>query len=158
MKLNYTVTAFAVSIMMLGCQKEDQTAAEDPSDLRQKMAETSEQMQGKADEAVESAKDLAAQGRQEFMAAADRTLQEIDAAMREFDEKAATLSADAKSGAEEAMAKLKEQRQVVADQLAKAKDASAEAWQEKIRPGLETAVQELKSAYEKVKASWPPKN
>ena len=154
MKLNYTVTAFAVSIAVLGCQREESSSANGVSDLQKEIVEKSSQVSREASEAAESAQQAVAQGRQEFVAGANRTLKEIDMTINEFKQQATTLTGESKARAEAALSRLQHERQAVSAQLDKARDASMETWREEIRPGLEKAINGLKSAYQDFKSSW----
>ncbi len=119
-------------------------------DTMTKKERAAEDVQQNVKDAVDAAGKYADQTKLEYQQAMQDRLAELDAKIESLKEKAATASQDANDDArknyEEAMAALKEKRDVMQDEFGQLKDASSDAWQE-IASGVDSAWTELSDAF-----------
>lgn len=113
---------------------------------------------GKAvDDAAKSTIEYMSQSKDMLVKAANETLTEIEKKWHDLQAKAAPTTDKAKAG----LRKVKEQMaKVLADAKAKlidAKDASSEAWQQNIKPALDTALQNAQALYDDAVAEFGSK-
>jgi len=119
-------------------------------DTMTKKERAAEDVQQNVKDAVDAAGKYADQTKIEYQQAMQDRLAELDAKIESLKEKAETASQDANDDArkkyEEAMAALKEKRDVMQDEFGQLKDASSDAWHE-IASGVDSAWTELSDAF-----------
>lgn len=111
---------------------------------------TSTDVEREMDEAIDTASQYAGQTKDEYQAAMQKKLDELDAKIDELQAKTDTASKEAKEDAkreyEEAMAALKEKRQAMSEKFTEIKEASGDAWRD-IATGADAAWNDLSAAF-----------
>ncbi len=98
-----------------------------------------------------AAKNYVVESKDEFVAAMDRKLQELDGKIRQLGQKSASYKDDAKAQAEQTLAALRAQRNLVSEKFEEMKKASAERWNE-AKTGFFSAVGELEKSCDNAKS------
>jgi len=100
---------------------------------------------------VTAAKNYVVESKDEFVAAMDRKLQELDGRIRQLGQKSASYQDDAKAQAEQTLAALRDQRNLVSGKFEEMKKASAERWSE-AKSSFFSAMGELEKACDNAKS------
>ncbi len=149
MKLNCCLSALAVSIGLLGCEKANEANLDAPPATNI----TARELKQEARDVVVATKDYLTSNKDQFVASAEVKLKQLDARIAELGAKAETLQADAKAEGTKAVDALKEQRAKLGVKLDEVKKASQETWQD-VKAGFDTAMNELEKAYDNLKAKF----
>lgn len=111
---------------------------------------TSSDVKEEVNEAVDAASRYAGQTKDEYQAAMQKKLDELDAKIEELQAKSAAASEEAqddvKQQYQETMATLKEKRQAAADEFNELKEASGDAWKD-FAAGVDAAWNDLSAAF-----------
>ena len=137
------ITAIAAAATLVGCERQNPAASEDRT-------ATGEQVKETITNAATKTEQLASKAKDEVMAGFQKAITEMDTQIGELTEKSKSFSGQTKSEADEALAKLRTQREVAGKKFEELKTASQDTWQD-VRSGFEEAWQELKRAYDAVK-------
>lgn len=149
MKIESSITLLALSALLAGCSRSDQAN----SDISKEAPVSAREVKEKTKDAAVAAGSYVAQNKDEFLAAADQKLKELDAKISELAKKSEAYTDDAKAQADKSLATLKDQRGAVSAQYDKLKQASADAWTG-IKAGFTAAMDELEKGYEAAKAKF----
>src|SRR5436190_2196107 len=134
------VTA-ALLALLVGCSRTDQSEKSKKPDQPVTAREARQQYQ----ESVTAAKNYVAESKDEFVAAMDRKLQELDGRIRQLGQKSESYKDDAKAQAEQTLTALREQRNLVSGKFEEMKKASTERWNE-AKASFFSAMGELEKA------------
>ncbi|MDB6110329.1 MAG: hypothetical protein JWR69_2079 [Pedosphaera sp.] len=148
MKLNHYLLAVAAAGLLLGCDQKDQTvpsAGEKPV--------TGKEVKEQYKDALNTTKDYVGQSKDEFLAAANTKLKDLDGKIDELAKKSEGYKEDAKVQADKALAALREQRSAAGKKYDEMKDASKDVW-DKAKAGFASAWEELEKSYEDVKSKF----
>jgi len=106
-------------------------------------------------EAVDAARQFAAENREKFLASTEAKLKECGQKIADLDAKLGTLAYeyDAKAEGTKALDALREKRTQLGQQLEKLRQCSEEAWQD-AKASVESAVAEVDKAYENAKSRF----
>jgi hypothetical protein len=148
MKLKHSMTALAVSIGLLGCEKSNEANLDAPP-----TNVTAREVKQEVREALTATKDYLSANKDQFIASTEVKLKQFDAKIAELGVKVQTLQADAKDEGAKAVDALKEQRSKLGEKLEDVKKSSQETWQD-AKAGFDTAMNELEKAYENLKAKF----
>lgn len=134
--------------LMAGCERYDQpeVGAESPSATNAQPT-TPQKVGAEYQEALKETGKLADQTKDQFVAAMNAKLQELDQQVDQLASRAETLKDDARKKADEALAALKEQREKVTQQFNDLKAASKDAWAD-TKQGFTAALAELEKAFQ----------
>ena len=149
MKLKYCMTALAVSLGFLGCEKPNEANLDALSATNITAREVKQEVR----EALAATRDYVSANKDQFVASMEEKLKQLDEKIAELGAKAQTLQADAKTEGTKAVDALKEQRVKLGEKLEEVKKASQETWQG-VKAGFDTAMTELEKAYENLKAKF----
>jgi len=150
MKLKHQTAALAVSIVLAGCSRDDQTRNEKPPDT----PVTAENINSRhKDTAAMATTNSAAENKDEFIVSMDRKLKELDARIGELAQKAEGYKDDAKVQADQTLSALREQRDKAKEKFEEVKKSSAEAWKQ-VKAGFASAMDELEKAFENAKSKF----
>src|SRR5262245_29778701 len=149
MKIKYQITAFAALAVLVGCSRDEQAQSETTSNT----TVTAQELQERYKSAAEATKTYVAQNKDEFLAATDKRLKELDAKMNDLAKKSEGYTDDAKAEADKALTGLREQRKAANEKFEEVKKSSAEAWKE-VKAGFESVLAELEKAYENTKSKF----
>jgi predicted nucleic acid-binding Zn-ribbon protein len=144
----YVFIAAAVSTAFLGCDTKPPGDPNVPAtnasgrDLRQEMRER-----------TDATKASVAEGKDQFVAAVQTKLNQLDQQIAELGAKLGTLSEQAKPEGEKALVTLKEQRAQLGQKFDALKESSQAAWKD-VKAGFESAYAELEKAYQNAKAKF----
>lgn len=108
-----------------------------------------------AKQAVDTAFDYAQMQKREFIAKAERDVQELRASLDDLKKRASTATADTKVKMQDALRNLeREQDQLqVQQKLTELKSATGDAWQD-AKAGFEEAMEKFRESYEKAKREF----
>jgi CHASE3 domain sensor protein len=151
LKLTYQVAAFAVSIILAGCAKNDQTATEQTTPPRETPVAASD-VKKEVKEAADATKNYLDKNKDQFMASVDTQLKTFDARINELGQKAEGLKDDTKVEADKVLDGLREKRGELTPKLDELKKSSAQSWQE-IKSGFSAAMTDLEKALEEFVAA-----
>jgi hypothetical protein len=98
-------------------------------------------------DAANAAQDAAAQTRDQFLADMDKRMSELDAKIDKLANKSAEATGDAKARADQELANLRAQRDVVRKQYDDLKSSTHEAW-DKTKAGFQSAWDSLEKSYD----------
>ena len=153
LKLTYQMAAFAVSIVLAGCAKNDQTVTEQTapptetpvtaSDVKKQVKEAVDTTKVYIDKNIDKNKD-------QFIASVDAQLKTLDAKISELGQKSEGLKDDSKVEADKVLERLREKRGELTQKLEELKKSSAQSWQE-IKTGFSAAMTDLEKALEEAK-------
>ena len=133
--------AAATSAALVGCERgNDSPVAESTNDAPSATTNKS------IGESVVENKD-------QFIAAMDKKLNEFDAKINELTAKSSHFTGSAKADADNALSKLRDQRETARQKIDDLKKATKEAWGE-TKVGFQNAWQDLEDAYGKAKAKF----
>ena len=111
---------------------------------------TTDDVQREVGEAVDTASAYADQSKDEYQAAMQKKLDELDAKIDKFQARTGAASEDAKVDAqrnyEETMRALREKRQALSKEFDEFKEASSDAWRD-VATGLDAAWDDVSSAF-----------
>ncbi len=123
----------ALSALALGCEKQQPPKV------------TAREVEKKVAEAAGSAADYARQEKDEYVAGAERAVDEARARIDELKTKAGTASAGLKGKLRRQIQSMEARRRLAQRKLDELKSASGEAWKD-LRTGVDEALQDLKPA------------
>jgi len=151
MTSKHPVLTVALPLLMLlaGCSQTDQ--ADKPS--KAEVPVTAREAQEQSLKTAAAAKDYLAESKEEFVAAMERKLKQLDSMISELTQQSASYQNDTKAQAEKTLAALREQRSAVDAKLQQMKKASAEAWHE-AKASFFSAMGELEKACESAKSKF----
>ncbi len=141
------VVTAAFLALFVGCSQTDQSEKSKKADQPVTAREARQQYQ----DSVAAAKNYVVESKDEFVAAMDRKLQELDGKIRQLGQKSASYKDDAKAQAEQTLAALRAQRNLVSEKFEEMKKASAERWNE-AKTGFFSAVGELEKSCDNAKS------
>lgn len=145
MKLRNQLVLTLAVVGLAGCTKQE-TPPSTPQATTNAPSAAADTMKQEVKEAAAATGAYLAESRDKFVAATQESLKDMDAKIESLSQKAATLAGDAKSQAESMLTALREKRQQASVELEKVKAASQEAWTE-VKAGCNTALEEMKEAY-----------
>lgn len=149
MKIISQAMPLSLALLLVGCSRSEKADNE-----KAPAAPVSAQnVQDQFKNAATTAKTYVVENKDEFIAAMNKKLQELDGKIEELAKKSEPYKDDAKVQADKALAALREQRQAVNAQFEKAKQAGGDAWED-IKSNCALAMAELEKAYENVKAKF----
>jgi len=149
LKLTYQVAAFAVSIILAGCAKNDQTAAERTAPPTENPV-TASDVKREVKEAADTTKSYLDKNKDQFIASVDAQLKTLDAKINDLGQKAEGLKDDTKVEADKVLDGLREKRGELTQKLDELKKSSAQSWQE-IKSGFSAAMTDFEKALEEAK-------
>lgn len=149
LKLTYHLAAFAVSIVLAGCAKNDQTASEQIPPSKETPV-TASDVKKEVKEAAEATKSYLDKNKDQFLATVDAQLKTLDTRINELSQRAEGLKDDTKVEAEKVLDGLREKRSQLTQKLGELKESSAQSWQE-IKSGFSAAMTDLEKALEEAK-------
>lgn len=91
----------------------------------------------------------------QFVAAVEQKLRDVDTKIDELGRRLETLTADAKTEANKALDSLREKRAQMGPRLEELKKSSQQTWND-VKSGFETAMGELEKAYQNAKSKFGP--
>jgi vacuolar-type H+-ATPase subunit H len=153
MKLQSSLAALLVGVIIAGCGRDNQSQSDSgtSSSAQNEPKTTVKDVRQEARETVDTTKRYLADNKDEFIASAEKKLQELDARIAELNNNTASLKEDAKAEAAKLLATLNEKRSELNQQLQGLKQTAAEKWTD-VKAAFETAFAELEKAYENTKA------
>lgn len=142
-----------VLAVIIGCTDGNAERGDEPSKEADKQSEaasqgnstTFEDVQEKAGEAAQVAREFTAQEMQDYRDTLQQQLEELDNRREELKNKGEDLAGDAKQRWNDRMNDLDDKRKKLQTDLNKLTDASGSAWQ-KLKVGLDLAWEDLKNA------------
>jgi uncharacterized protein (DUF3084 family) len=135
-------------LCLAGCNRESDMSSPAPA-----KPVTGQDVKEQYKDALNTTKDYAVQNKDEFIAASEKKLKDLDTKMDELTAKAAGLKDDAKVQADKALATLKEQRTVLAKKLDELKNATADGW-DKTKAAFTAAWADVEKAYADAKSKF----
>jgi len=151
MKPNPFLAACVAAVGLTGCAETDQTDS-----IPQPLTNVSaREVRRETREAVDAAKQFAAENKEKFLASTEAKLKECGQKIADLDAKLATLAYeyDAKAEGSKALDALREKRTQLGQQLEKLRQCSEEAWQD-AKAAVESAAAEVDNAYENAKSRF----
>jgi len=146
MKRNHYITLFAISAALVGCDQADKPPV--PHDTV-----TKEDVKQDALQSARTTKEYLALEKDEFIAATDKKIKELDVKIDELSKKSADYKDDAKVKADQALASLREQRSALGTQFDKLKAASKDAWAD-TKSAFVGAWDKVQQGFEDAKAKF----
>lgn len=153
MKLQYSFVALALAMLVVGCDRSDQSGSQTSPPPQSERQATGQEVKREMKEAVNTTRQYLAENKDEFVAKTEKKLRELDARIVELTARTGTLKEDAKAEADQLMTALRQQRSEVDKQLNALKQSSKEMWTD-AKAAFETVFDELQKAYEKTKAKF----
>lgn len=149
MKAIYPMGVAVVALLIAGCEPrtEQEGRYEAPPEIK------TEEVEREVGQAVDATKRYAAENKDEFVAAMDRKLEQLDDEIDRLGEKAENLAGEAKVEAKQALDNLRVQRAKLDKSLQELKDSSRETWSD-VKSGFESAMNELEKSYENLKTRF----
>jgi hypothetical protein len=143
----------SLPLVLAACGDREQTA-EAPQSTPQKSV-SADDVARDAKQAVDSAADYAQMQKREFIAKAERDVQELRASLDDLKKRASTATAETKGKMQDALRDLeREQDQLqVQKKLTELKSATSDAWQD-AKTAFEDAFERLRESYEKAKREF----
>jgi hypothetical protein len=148
MKLNHYLLAVAASALLLGCEPKN-----DPVPQAADKPVTGKEVKEQYKDALNTTKDYVGQSKDEFLAAVNLKMKDLDGKIDELAKKSEGYKDDAKVQADKALAALREQRSAAGKKYDELKDASKEVW-DKTKTNFALAWEELEKSYENAKAKF----
>jgi len=149
MKIKYLSTAIAALAVLVGCSRNEQAQSETTSNT----TITAQEVQERYKSAAEATKAYVAENKDEFLAATDKRLKEMDAKISELAKKSEGYTDEAKTEADKALTALREQGKAANEKFEEVKKSSGEAWKE-VKAGFDSVLAELEKAYENTKSKF----
>jgi uncharacterized protein YukE len=149
LKLTYQIAAFAVSVILAGCAKNDQTVTEQTTPPTETTVAASE-VKKEVSEAADAIKSSIDKNKDQFIASVDAKLKALDARIDELGQKTQGLKDDTKVEADKVLEALREKRNELTPKLDELKKSSAQSWQD-IKSGFSAAMTDLEKALEEAK-------
>ena len=150
LKLTYQIAAFAVSIVLAGCAKNDQTVTEQAPAPPMGTPVTASDVKKEVKEATDATKSYLDQNKDQFIASVDAQLKALDTRINELGQKTEGLKDDTKVEAEKVLDGLREKRGELSQKLDELKKSGAQSWQE-LKSGFSAAMTDLEKALEEAK-------
>jgi hypothetical protein len=151
LKLTYQIAAFAVSIVLAGCAKNDQTVTEQATAPTTETPVTVSGVKKEVKEAVDVTKSYLDKNKDQFIASVDAQLKALDGNINDLAQKADGLKDDTKVEAEKVLDGLREKRSELTQKLDELKKSSSQSWQE-IKSGFSAAMTDFEKALEEAKS------
>lgn len=145
--MKYTLAAATASVLLAGCER---SSNERPSFPRTNAVH---EMRKQTNETVDAAKARLTETKEQFVAATQEQLHQLDQKLAELGAKAETLKDDAKAEANKALATLREQRVQLGQKFDELQKSSQEAWKD-VKAGFDAAYAELEKAYDNAKGKF----
>jgi hypothetical protein len=145
MKLKYFFVAVLLSAVFAGCDRDKNSTTDQPV--------TSQDVKDKYKDALKTTGDYAVQSKDDFMAAMDKKMKELDAQISDLSQKSANLKDDAKIQADKAMARLREERDAAGKKYDELKQSSQSTW-DKSKAAFQAAWNDVENAYTDAKAKF----
>jgi hypothetical protein len=152
MKKQNTIALAACSLSLsffAGCSRSDQTGTNQQSET----PITANAVADDFKDATARTKAYVTENKDEFVAAADKQLTELDTKISELAQKAASYKDDAKVQADKTLADLRVQRDKLQTQFNELKQSGADKWKD-IKAGFTSALEEWDKTYEQVKSQF----
>jgi hypothetical protein len=149
MTSKYQIIAFAALTGFVGCGRNEQAQNETASNT----TVTAREVQERYKSAAEATKTYVTENKDEFLAATDKRLKELDTKISDLAKKSESYTDDAKVEADKALTALREQRKTANEKFEEVKKSSAEAWKE-VKAGFESVLADLEKAYEDIKSKF----
>jgi len=150
LKLTHQIAAFAVSIVLAGCAKNDQTVTEQTPAPPTKTPVTASGVKQEVKEAADATKSYLDKNKDQFIASVDAQLKALDTRIDELGQKTEGLKDDTKVEAEKVLAGLREKRGELTQKLDELKKSTSQSWQE-IKSGFSAAMTDFEKALEEAK-------
>src|SRR5438477_187283 len=122
MKLTHYISALAAAGLLLGCDQKD------PAVPMADKPVTGKEVKEQYKDALNTTKDYVGQSKDEFLAAMNTKMKELDVKIDELAKKSEGYKDDAKVQADKALAALREQRSAAGKKYDEMKDASKDVW------------------------------
>jgi DNA repair exonuclease SbcCD ATPase subunit len=145
MRLKYYFAVLLCSVALLGCDRNKDSATDQPV--------TGQDVKDKYKDALKTTGDYAVQSKDDFMAAMDKKMKELDAEINDLSQKSANLKNDAKLQADKALAKLREERDAAGQKYDELKQSSQNTW-DKSKAAFQAAWNDVENAYTDAKAKF----
>jgi hypothetical protein len=149
LKLTYQIAAFAVSIVLAGCARNDQTPTEQSSAPTENSA-TASDVKKEVKDAAATTKSYIDKNKDQFIASVDAQLKTLDASINDLGHKTEGLKDDTKVQAEKVLDGLREKRGELSQKLDELRKSSAQSWQE-IKSGFSAALTDFEKSLEEAK-------
>jgi len=143
----------SLPLVLTACGDREHTAAA-PQSTPQKSV-SADDVTRDTKQAVDTATEYAKMQKREFIAEAEREVQELRASLDDLKKRASTATAETKDKMQDALRDLeREQDQLqVQQKLTELKSATADTWQS-AKAGFEDAIEKLRESYEKAKREF----
>jgi hypothetical protein len=142
MQFKYPWMALATAMALAGCSNNnDQTDA------------NTNAVPAQSNNPAAATMNSVAQKKEEFLAAMDQKMKDLDAGIDDLSKKAEGYSGDARVAADKALADLREQRAALGKKYDELKQSSEAAWED-TKAGFQTAWDDLEKAYENTKSKF----
>ncbi len=151
MKLKNQITTLALSALIVGCSQSDHSSTTSSSSTNAPVA--SQDLKEDYKQALKDTKDYAVQGKDDFMVATSKKLQELDAKIDQLAAKSGEYKDDAKVQADKALAALREERDALRVKYGELKQASQDAWQS-AKDSFNSAWDKVQKALDDAKAKF----
>jgi superfamily II RNA helicase len=142
----------SLPIALAACGDRDHTATAPQAPQAPQKAVSADDVTRDAKQAVDTATDYAQMQKREFIAKAEREVQDLHASLEDLKKRASTATSETKDKMQDALRDLeREQDELqVQQKLAELKSATADTWQS-AKAGFEDAFEKLRESYEKAK-------
>jgi DNA repair exonuclease SbcCD ATPase subunit len=147
MKCPLTVSMLAAVALVTSCDSANKSDSEPAAVPKPTNASIGQDLKG----AVVTARESLGETKEQFVASAEKKMQQFDSKLTALQAKVSTMAADAKAEGDKAVEALKEQRAKLGSKLDEAKQASQETWRE-VKAGFEAGWQEIEKGYESLKS------
>ncbi|HTA28853.1 MAG TPA: hypothetical protein VK731_00135 [Candidatus Cybelea sp.] len=149
MKSTHELERYLVVLMLavaaVGCNRDKDTLPDQQV--------TGQDVKDKYKDALKTTRDYTVQSKDEFMAATDKQIKDLDARIDGLSQKSANLKDDAKAQADKALATLRADRDVLAKKYDDMKQSSQDTW-DKTKASFQAAWADVEKAYDDAKAKF----
>jgi hypothetical protein len=155
MKTNRTIrllnplSTATLTLVLLGCGQEQTVNQANPESPRV----TASEVKKKTQDALSASKNLVVQTKDEFVAASDLKLRELDVKIDGLAQKSAAYQGEAKLEADKALTALHDQRDKAKQKFTELKAEGAEGWSD-VKAGFLAAMNDLEVSYETTKTKF----
>jgi hypothetical protein len=146
MKTNCQITGLAALAVLVGCSQE-------PQKVSTSNTVTAREVQERYKSAAEATKTYVTENKDEFFAAAEKKLKELDIKINDLAKKSESYTDETRADVDKNLATLREQRETAGKKFEEAKKSGAEAWKE-VKAGFETVLTELEKACEEARSKF----
>jgi hypothetical protein len=144
---NYLLVAL-LAISAMGCDS-NKDASQDQQPV------TGQDVKDKYKDALKTTGDAAVQSKNDFMAAMDKKMKELDGKIDNLSTKSANLKDDAKVQADKALSALRADRDAAGKKYDELKQSSKDTW-DKTKAGFQSAWDDVEKAYDNAKSKLIP--